>query len=671
MASSARSALEDRRLFVLLPFAMVAGVAAYAVLPFDPSALVLGAVSATLAVAALAARSSLAGLRILALCAAAWAGFCLLPVHGGLFGTAMLGRPIYGSYSARVDEVLSDNGKERRVVVSDIAPMGNGNAVGVRRARVVVRGGPVLEPGDTIAASFRFSAVPGPVVPFGYDTQFHSYFDGIGAYATTTKPPAILKPGDGVLPARIVEGVRRDIAARIDAVLPQPAAGVARAIITGDQSMVTDETRTSMATAGIAHVLSVSGLHLTIVAGGVFWALRLALAGLASLASRMPAKPIAALGGIVSALTYFAISGGNIAAFRSTLMILLVFGAVLAGRRALTMRNVAIAGIVVTAFDPASIFRPSFQLSFAAVIALVGAYENLRSSSGKDASLIVHALGYIRGIVVTSLVAGAATLLFSVYHFQQTSPLGVAGNLLTLPLVGFVMMPAALVSVLAMPLGIEGPFLLTLGWSIDRMLDMARLVAGWSEHLRVSPLLTPTALIVGLGALAWFAFFRDRWRLLGPLAAIPLTIVFGLDSPPDVLVADTTRAVAIRGPDGLALADGKSKSFALEVWRQTYGDPIAATATSACDSLACIGESNTGFAYAIVRSPDAFADECGRADLIVARVPAPGWCSGSLVIDPSTLARDGVQWLRWNAGSHQFVRRSAIEGTGRAWRIRR
>jgi competence protein ComEC len=383
----------------------------------------------------------------------------------------------------------------------------------------------------------------------------------------------------------------------------------------------------------------------------------------------MSVKRIAAAAGIAAAVLYFSISGGNVAAFRSTLMILLVFGAVLFGRRALTMRNVAIAGIIVVATDPASVFRPSFQLSFAAVVALVGAYEMLRNERLKDANFVAHAWAYGKGIVISSLVAGAATLLFSVYHFQQTSPLGVLGNLLTLPLVGFVMMPAAGLAVLAMPFGIEGPFLSAMGWSIERMLDMARLVAGWSTHLSASPLLTPMALVIGLVALAWFAFFRDRWRLLGPVLALPLVVLHAVDKPPDVLIADTTQAMAVRGPTGLELADGKSRSFALDVWRETYAEPIETAADVSCDSVACVGESAAGFSYTIVADPAGFAEECGR-DLIVSRIRAPAFCAAGVVIDADDLAAHGVHWLRWNAVSRSFEVRPAVGSLERPWRVR-
>ena len=668
-AASIQSALDERRLFVLLPFVLIAGLIVSVDLPTEPHPLALGGGAAAIALSLALSLNSLPRLRLLTLVAAMWAGLCLLPIHGALFGTPMLARPAYGQYQARVDEILSETPGEKRVIVSSITPLGTDRPLPVRRARVLIKAGPDLSPGDVIAGPFRFSPVPGPVFPGGFDTQFHSHFDGIGAYGNSTRASTIVSAGSETAPEHVIDAVRRGISARIDAELPQPSAGVARAIINGDQSAVTDEARDTMATAGIAHVLSVSGLHLTIVAGGVFWVLRLLLSASDGLARRLSVKRVAAAGGMAAALFYFAISGGNVAAFRSTLMILLVFGAVLFGRRALTMRNVAIAGLIVIATDPASVFRPSFQLSFAAVVALVGAYENFRSERARDASLFAHAWAYGKGIVVTSVIAGAATVLFSIYHFQQTSPLGVVGNLATLPLVGFIMMPAALIAVLLMPFGLEQPFLFAMGWSIDRMLEMAAVVASWSEHLRASPLLTPWALGIGLAALCWFAFFKDRWRLVGPALAVPLVIVFAVDHAPDVLIADTTRAVVVRGADGLELADGKPQSFALEVWRDTYADPIAVPAKVSCDSVACIGESAIGFTYAIIDDPAGFAEECGRADLIVTRDRAPSYCRSKAVIDGDDLETHGVQWLRWDKGSRTFEVRPAIAALNRPWRI--
>jgi competence protein ComEC len=220
-----------------------------------------------------------------------------------------------------------------------------------------------------------------------------------------------------------------------------------------------------------------------------------------------------------------------------------------------------------------------------------------------------------------------------------------------------------------MPFGLDGPPVLAMGWSIDRMLDMAELVAGWSTHLRAAPLLTPWALVIGLAALAWFAFLKDRWRLLGPVLAVPLVALFTVDHAPDVLISDTTQALVIRGASGLELVDGKPKSFALDVWRETYADPIATPAAETCDSTACVGQSPAGFSFAIIDDPSAFADECGHADLIVARIPAPTWCNAGAVIDPAQLYAHGVHWLRWDAAREAFEVRPSIGPLDRPWRI--
>jgi competence protein ComEC len=330
------------------------------------------------------------------------------------------------------------------------------------------------------------------------------------------------------------------------------------------------------------------------------------------------------------------------------------------------MRNVALAALAVLVSDPASVFRPSFQLSFAAVVALIGAWElaqNRRKQEG-DRTVAGHAIAYFGGAIVTSLVAGAATLLFSAYHFQQTSPLGVVGNLVTLPLVGFVMMPAAGLAVLMMPLGLEGPFLHALGWSIERMLDVARLVAAWSAGIDASPLLSPVALVIGIVALCWFAFFRDRWRLLGPALAVPAVILFGLDRVPDILIADTTQAVALRTADGLQLVTGRPGSFAVDVWSETYGEPITAGAFS-CDSLGCLAKGASGFTVSVITDPAAFYEDCDRVDLVIARRDVPAGCA-ALVIDADDLRRGGVQWLRWDGDS--FEVRPAMADLNRPWR---
>ncbi|MGB3336042.1 MAG: hypothetical protein WBA73_02580 [Devosia sp.] len=155
------------------------------------------------------------------------------------------------------------------------------------------------------------------------------------------------------------------------------------------------------------------------------------------------------------------------------------------------------------------------------------------------------------------------------------------------------------------------------------MVDGATLVAGWSEELTGNPLLTSAALIIGLVALAWFAFVNNWWRLLGPALAVPLILLVGLDSRPDTLVADTTQAVALRTEAGMGLISGKTGSFATDVWSDHYQESIAEMAGGThCDSLGCVAET-ARFSVAAIRNPAAFAEDCGLHDLIIARVRAP------------------------------------------------
>lgn len=663
-------ACRERRLFVQLPFAMIAGLISYATLPGEPSIWALGVVAALLALCVVRMWRSPA-LPLLSLLVAGWVGFCLLPLHGSWFGTTMLSRPAYGQYEAHVDEILSATAEGQRVVVSGLVPVAGDRPVHIVRARLVVPPEPPLGPGDVIRAKVRLAPVPGPVLPGAFDGQFHAYFAGIGAYGAVTSDFARVALGDELDATRMIEGLRMGIGARIDAVLDGPSAAIGRAMVVGDQSAIDDETREVMAASGLAHIYSISGLHLSIVAGGTFFLLRWLLAAIPATASRWPVKKIAAVGGIVAAAGYLLLAGGinNVPALRSTLMLGLIFGAVLAGRRALTMRNVAIAAIAIILIDPASVFRASFQLSFAAVVALIGVYEMPRLGAPEDRNWGQRVWGTVWATASTSFIAGTATLLFSAYHFQQTAPLGVIGNVLVLPVVSLIIMPFAVLSVLAMPFGIEGPAVGIMGWGIDLMVGGADLVAGWSEGLTGNPLLTGWALVIGLAALAWFAFLNSWWRMLGPAVAVPLILLAGLDQRPDLLIADSTQAVAMRTATGMGLVTGRPGSFAVDVWSQHYQEPIAGMAEGVrCDSLGCIA-STDDYSVAVVRSRAAFAEDCGQHDLLIARMRVPATCLGGMVIDTGALSAGGVHWLRWNSGAERFDVRTAIPNLTRPWRV--
>lgn len=673
LASALAEAAYRRRLFVLLPFHLIFGLALYAALPAEPAGPVLagGAILAAALIVLAGRRRSLGALRLGVHLGAFWFGFCLLPLHAAFFGTTMLAYPTFGTYEARVDEVISADDRQRRVLVSLLQPVDGARPVDIRRARLLLPSETDLQPGDRLRAALRLAPVPGPVLPGAHDGQFHSFFIGVGSYGSATGAVERIADGDATDMARNVQALRNAIGKRIDAVLDGDTAAIGKAMVVGDQSGITDAARDVMAASGLAHIYSISGLHLSIVAGGIFWLVRLGLASVPILVA-WPVKQIAAMVGLAAAFLYLLLAGGvgNVPAFRSTLMLGLIFGAVLAGRRALTMRNVAIAAILIILIDPASVFRPSFQLSFAAVVGLIGIYELPRPLANGNPGRLARLLRVVAVTAWTSFIAGFATLLFSAYHFQQTAPLGVLGNVLALPFVSLVIMPFGVLSVLAMPLDLEAVFISIMGWGIDRMVDVAELVAGWSVGLTGNPLLAGWTLGAGLVALAWFAFIETQWRLLVPALAVVVIVAFGSEPRPDVLIADTTQAVAIASGDGMALASGRTGSFAVDVWSRHYQTEIAARHPDArCDGLGCIVRT-ADFSVAIIRNAAAFAEDCGRHDLIVARIHPPQRClEEGLVIGPAQLAAGGVHRLGWDAGAGRFDVRPAIGTLDRPWRI--
>ena len=258
LAGAVARALEDRRLFVLLPFAIIAGLICSLLGASQPEPALLAAGGVLAAAALPLAWRSTAAARLLSLAACFWLGLSLLAIHGALFGTGMLARPAYGVYQATVDEVLSSGPDGQRVVVSAIVPTDGARGLPIRRARIAIGSGPAVAPGDIVRGPIRFYPVPGPVLPGAFDTQFHAYFDGIGAYGSTTRPPEIVTEGDHS--AGSPASATASAADRPRTGQPEGSRGADT-----DQSAVDDEAR-AVSDGGLR--MCSSGLHLTLVAGG-------------------------------------------------------------------------------------------------------------------------------------------------------------------------------------------------------------------------------------------------------------------------------------------------------------------------------------------------------------------------------------------------------------------
>ncbi len=280
-----------------------------------------------------------------------------------------------------------------------------------------------------------------------------------------------------------LQGLRDGIDARIRAVVPGDKGAIASALITGKRDAISAPVNDAMYISSLAHVLSISGYHMAVVAGVVFFVLRALLALIPGLASARPIKKWAAVGALLAALAYLLLSGSEVATQRSFIMTAIVLLGVMADRPALTLRTLALAAFGVLILAPQSVVHPSFQMSFAATLALIAAYERGLPwmVAGADTSFGARVALWggreIVALILASLVAGLATTPYAAFHFHRLAPYGVLANLLAMPIVSIWVMPMGLLGLVAIPFGFDGMLWRLMGDGIDWMIAVALFVA--------------------------------------------------------------------------------------------------------------------------------------------------------------------------------------------------
>lgn len=535
-----------------------------------------------------------------------------------------------------------------------------------RRVRVrVMKALQGLKPGDAVMLKASLAPPAVPALPAGYDFARMAWFSSLGGVGYSMAAPQI-DAAAASPPARLrfaaeIERLRHGIGARITAALPGQAGAIANALITGERGGISEDTNDAYRDAGLFHVLSISGLHMVIMGGAVFYFVRLALAAVPVLALRYPIKKWAAVIAAIAALGYLLISGSAFATVRSYIMISVMFLAVLLDRPALAMRNVALAAFLILIVYPESLLDVGFQMSFAAVVALVAAYEYLadRDRSGAASwrrGLIGRALLFFGGIVLSTIVAGIAVAPFAAYHFHTSQQFAVIANLVTIPVCNLIVMPAALLALILMPLGLEWMALFIMGLGIEIMTACAKWVGslpGAVGHIRAMPVAAFLAMVSGG---LWLALWRPRLRLLGvPVIAIGLVMVPLLPRA-DLLVGRDGALVALRHDETGALTAlaRRNSNFELQRWLEHDGDPRKARAATfdaeaatplRCDGIGC-GSQVKARTVAVPRHPAALRDDCERADILLLDIPRPKGCDRpGTVVDFYALRRFGTHAL--------------------------
>jgi competence protein ComEC len=648
---------EQERWFAWLPVSVGCGIGAYFALPSEPTMLL--AVAPFLAMLAIrvsgAGRATLSRLLVVALLAGSL-GFALAKLRVERVAAPVLERQInVVDMRGWVELIEPRVSRGKRLTLRTLSvgefPAGERPA----RVRVSVPRVPVdLAPGMAVRVRATLMPPSAPAMPGDYDFARQAWFDGIGAVGYSLSTPivdhaAIDPPADLRFWAAI-ERVRQAIGARVVAALPGETGAIANALITGERGGISEATTNAFRDSGILHILSISGFHMAIMAGSVFFIVRLVLAAFPALALRYPIKKWAAASAMLAALAYFLISGGAFATVRSAIMIAIMFLAVLLDRPALALRNVVLAATVILVVFPESLFDVGFQMSFAAVLALVCTYEALRRSEAWGALMqqpSARVAMFFGGIVLSTLIASAAVAPFAAYHFHKSQQFAVLANLIALPVCNLLVMPAALAALVLMPLGLEAYPLWVMGWGIEAMVWTAQRVAELPGSVLHVPAMPSLAFLLMVAGGLWLMLWQTRWRLLG-LAAIAVGMAVAPTLPsPDLLIGRDAEIVAVRGDDGeLSAVGGSRSSFELERWLEHDGalhdaSEAAKSKAFACDGIGC-SATVKGLAVAVARHPAAFAEDCRRAAILVSPIVSPRGCTGpQAVIDFFAARRAG------------------------------
>jgi competence protein ComEC len=499
------------------------------------------------------------------------AGFCLAGARAHQVADPVLTWRYYGPIEGRVVALDRSSSDALRMTLDQVRLERTAPGRTPGRVRVSLHGaGALPQAGARVMTTGHLMPPQGPAEPGGFDFRRHAWFQGIGAVGYTRVEVLRSAPAQAGSFWTHVFALRMAASARIQKALPGEIGGFASAITTGDRSAVGHAALQALRDSNLAHLLAISGLHMGLLAGFVFGAARIGLTLVPVLALRLPVKQIAAVAALVAATGYLLLSGGNVATERAFVMVAVALGAVMLERRAFSLRAVAFAALIVLIRRPEALLSPGFQMSFAATTALVAVFGWIRDG---QIPMGPRWLRPVVAVVISSAVAGAATAPFGAAHFNALAHYGLLANLVSVPLMGLVVIPSAVVALCLFPLGLDWIGLWVMGLGLRWILG----VAGWVSGLEgargyvVSPdgAVLPLITLGGLVVILWRG--RLRWSGLVPVCAA-LFMWAGAERPA-VLVADTGGLIGVMTPQGRALSKEKGSGFVAGIWLENDGDP--------------------------------------------------------------------------------------------------
>lgn len=651
---------ERERVGLWVPVALGSGIGAWFALPDDKLWAGWIVLCCLLALVALGAprggriRLILASGALLAAtgCALVWA-------KALAFGEPPLARAVFAQFEVRVIQVEPQPALERvRLLVEPVRQRSKQlpSHIRVNVANADMPGG--IGAGSIIAIRARLMPPPSPAVPGAYNFAEIAYFSGIGATGRVLPPIRIIAAhGDST------GGMRQRLATHIRSRLPPAEGAIAVTLATGDRGSISERDAQAMRRSGLAHLLSISGLHVTALIGAFILVIYRLLALSPRLALSLPLMLIAAGGGAAAGVSYTLFTGAAVPTVRACIAALLVLGGLALGREAISLRLVAVGAVVVLFLWPEALVGPSFQMSFAAITVIVALIESQwfrRLTHAREESRLRKAGRAVLALFLTGLVVELALMPIALFHFHQAGLLGALANLIAIPLTTFIVMPTEALALLFDIFGLGAPFWWIAGKALALFLAVAHHVAANPFAVWALPHFPAGALVAGALGCLWLMLWSTRIRYFGLPIALVGGLVMVLAPTPDVLVTGDGRHMAVRQADGrLALLRGRAGSYVRDVLAGSAG--FGEDAGEALPSLAEAHnvQCSPDLCSVLVRGTDrdwlilatrsglhvpwrALIDACARADIVVSdrRLPracAPRW----LRLDRARLAQTG------------------------------
>ena len=679
--SLAEEAQNAAVLWIVVAFA--AGIGSYFALAHEPPLLVSLIPALTCAVAAWR-RPARSGSRLFfSLLTAASVGLAWPTLYAARVDTPILAqrtRPL--ALEARVMTVEDRGGGSLRflLAVDDAAGLAARQRSAKVRLTARTDAAGVL-PGDRVRLRAVLWPPPPPSFPGDYDLGREFYFQGIGALGIAVSPIVKVSADGGFYGfSTVMERTRAAISERLRHALPGEAGLVADALITGFRGAMPPDLSQAMRDAGLAHIMAISGLHMAMVAGLVFFTVRFLLATAESWALRYPIKKWAAAAAIAATFFYLMVSGARVPAERAFVMTSLALVAVILDRRAISLRLVALAAAAVLLLSPVALTSISFQMSFAAVIALVAFYEHYRDKGWqppwRGGGLLSRGVGLIAAAVVTTLVSEAAVAPATLYHFSVMPFMGIVANAVAIPLLGSLIMPLLLLGLALMPLGLEALPLELAGRTIALVIEVARWSADGATGLwRISAMPLAAYAVMMAGGL-WLALWKHSVRHLGIVGILVGIWLAWQAKLPDIWVAGEGNLAAVRLANGsYALTPGRAQKWErsrVAQWsaKETTTWPDHGVSTDrrlSCDGLGCVYRPPSGHTVALLRQADALADDCRNADVIVADMWLPRACAGPDIKIGRGERRDNGGYAVWFERAEIRVKTVGAQRNGRPW----